>query len=163
MTITEKRAAALQRFQDAGADANWQSIAIGLAAAMPRPAVPAGKAAPGFEWAEYSASQMKGGHAMFHGGCSAVFTFADGAVIEVPLIWRKNQKAPSWARGSRMAVHFYRAKMHSIDQHSVRNLQEQRQAVPQIIGAIDLSRDVRGDHNLATASTEALRLAAGAA
>lgn len=167
-TIAEKRLSALAVFANAesGKD-TWESAARALAAVMPapkqRPADPDGP-----EWCEYTAAEHKGRGKLFRSNCSALFEFADGRCVHVPLRHRNSKDLPDWSRATRFAVRFYRltiaARILELTGGAWGSLglsREERLAnicrVPEIVGAMDESRGVSPDIESANASTAELR------
>lgn len=186
-TATDKRRAALVMYHAAALDpaADWRAVADALAACLPalKAAAPAPDldAAPALEWASYTDAQRKGKGTLFQPGRRAVFTFADGEQITVSLIHRANLALPDWARAARCAVSFYKAKrarnflrlvageVRKRGPYDTAGLPYGNQAeshaeeyangcaVPAIISATDLGRNVSPDIERCNIETAAMR------
>ena len=166
MTATQKRAAALEAYETAPQNGtDWRAIAAMLADVIPRVKTVA-KAGP--EWCEYTAAQHKGRGGSFRSNISALFEFADGAMIAAPLRHRFGKPAPDWSRAARFAVRFYRLglarELLDVTERewgSVTQCREEVYAsecqVPAFVDALDESRDVRPDMERINAETSSLR------
>lgn len=167
MTVTEKRAKALEAYEAAQQNgADWRAIAEMLADVIPKPKPR--KTQTGPEWCEYTAAQHKGRGKMFHANKSAIFEFADGAIIAAPLRHRCSKPMPDWARAARMAVRFYRVKLArelldvtertwGCPNPSREEIHSTGCRVPEFTDALDESRNVRPDMERLNAATAAFR------
>ena len=179
-TAPSTKASALSAYSAAVASpdmADWQAIAAMLAQHLaPKP-----KKAIEFEageWCEYTEAQRKGRGGLFHASRCATFMFADGASINVSLCHRMSLDLPDWARAARCAVSFYKAKRsaavlramnnfrpgyrsgqyhHYMAHDSRADMETRALPVPEIVDAVDVTRNVVADVGRCNAATLADR------
>ncbi|MAI35067.1 MAG: hypothetical protein CMM07_25795 [Rhodopirellula sp.] len=169
--LSERRAIALQALAmtssaitecDPNADyIDLLELAETLGSLIPVPKVKAPTIDPSLgEWCEYTDAQRRGSFKSFYGGRQASFRFADGQVIKVQLPHRTNKDQPDWQRASVCAVSFYKAMRVRQFQNLVCDYSEHAEtyargcAVPEIVQAIDITRDVECNVQEANRATE---------
>jgi hypothetical protein len=159
--------------------ADWQAIAAMLAQHL-QPKARAPKIESAGEWCEYTQSQRSGRGGAFHASRRADFLFADGTVITVSLCHKMTIAAPDWARAARCAVSYYKAKRahmvlralnewefqrdslgrrtvyvtrHKMAHDSRADLDSRSMPVPEIVEAVDVTRNVLADLARCNAAT----------
>ena len=147
--------------------ADWQAIAAMLAQHLqPKARRTKTEAADTGEWCEYTDAQRKGRGGSFLASRRADFMFADGVVITVSIGHRINLDKPDWAKAARCAVSFYKAKRWAKSGGSYWvGISEGERAsyamfVPEIVEAVDVTRNVTADIAKCNAATIAERNAA---
>jgi hypothetical protein len=182
-TSQTTKASALAAYSAACASpdlADWQALAAMLAQHL-APKARAPKAESAGEWCEYTQSQRSGRGGAFHTSRRADFLFADGTVISVSLCHKMTIAAPDWARAARCAVSFYKAKRsamilralnnwswfsepdadgirrrcvrHRMDYDGQVDRDAQALSVPEIVDAVDVTRNVTADLAKCNAAT----------
>jgi hypothetical protein len=144
--------------------ADWCAIAAMLAQCL-EPKARASKQSASGEWCEYTQAQRSGRGGSFHASRRADFLFADGVVITVSLCHKMSMAAPDWARAARCAVSFYKAKRSHMVLRALNNRgwasgyehqhimaydgpvdrQSRAMPVPEIVEAVDVTRNVLAD------------------
>lgn len=168
--------------------ADWQAIAAMLAQHLqPKARRAKTEVADTGEWCEYTDAQRKGRGSSFLASRRADFMFADGVVITVSIGHRINLDKPDWLRAAKCAVSFYKAKRahmvlralnewefgrdslgrrtayvtrHKMAHDSRADLDSRAMPVPEIVEAVDVTRNVTADIAKCNAATVAERNAA---
>jgi hypothetical protein len=182
-TSPTTKASALAAYSAACASpdlADWQAIAAMLAQHL-APKARAPKAESAGEWYEYTQSERGGRGGAFNASRRADFLFADGTVISVSLCHKMTIAAPDWARAARCAVSFYKSKRahmvlralnewkfvrdyddngepvqvarHKMAHDSRADLDSRSMPVPEIVEAVDVTRNVTADVAKCNAAT----------
>jgi hypothetical protein len=147
--------------------ADWQAIAAMLAQHLqPKARRTKTEAADTGEWCEYTEAQRKGRGGSFLASRRADFLFADGVVITVSIAHRINLDKPDWAKAARCAVSFYKAKRWAkadvtgdvwAKRYALHISQGERDSyalpVPEIVEAVDVTRNVLADLARCNAAT----------
>lgn len=159
--------------------ADWQAIAAMLAQHLqPKARRAKTDVADTGEWCEYTDAQRKGRGSSFLASRRADFMFADGVVITVSIGHRINMDKPDWEKAARCAVSFYKAKRWAKAPNKANwthyDLTEERaielglmwesrsysMPVPEIVEAVDVTRNVTADIAKCNAATVKERNAA---
>jgi hypothetical protein len=141
--------------------ADWQAIAAMLAQHLqPKARRTKAEAADTGEWCEYTEAQRKGRGGSFLASRRADFLFADGVVITVSIAHRINLDKPDWEKAARCAVSFYKAKRYTSGNgfwYSLEISEGERASyampVPEIVEAVDVTRNVLADLARCNAAT----------
>jgi hypothetical protein len=140
--------------------ADWQAIAAMLAQHLqPKARRTKTEAADTGEWCEYTEAQRKGRGGSFLASRRADFLFADGVVITVSIAHRINLDKPDWAKAALCAVSFYKAKRWAKTGGyyglgiSTSERESYALPVPEIVEAVDVTRNVLADLAQCNAAT----------
>lgn len=173
-SLKDRRAAAVLAFEVAsnavfndeeGADhIDLLEIAEALASVVPKPREPVEAPSNSGEWAEYTPAQRRGRGSNFHPGRVASFRFADGEIIRVNLSHKATLDQPDWAKATRVAVMFYKARRSRNflrlvgDKPGCTQLTHAEEyadtcLVPEIVEGIDETRGTKVDVAMANAHT----------